>query len=227
MNNNTSFKLYLISFFLILFIISTIILVFLLYNSNKEKNNNINLSYQNQPSEINTLKSNTNQNTNMITESNNAIIKKSDAEKIAKSTYKTAYNILHDESSKAIIAGEYSINGENKFGYKIDFSKLETIFSKKLIEKMKSQLIEINEEYYDFSSAPSFYEKLDLSSIFGSTDQSIRPIKVIIYTDNLIVAEGQLSSDENDDIIDGQLDNYPLYIIFVKSNNKWLIDLYE
>lgn len=242
MDNKDSLKIYLLSFFLILFIISTLILGFIVYKSYNSKTDNKDFialfqdTITNFDNTNNDNLNNTNSNDSNITTNSSADsstnstqenITNSDVEKIAKNTYETAYNLLHDESSGVITAGEYNINGEQKFGYKVDISKLESVFSKKVIYEMKSQLLEVNGEFYDFSTTPSFYENLDLSTIFGSTDQSIRPLTVKYYTDDLIIAEGQLISTVEDDIIFGHLDEYPLYIIFVKDNDNWLIDLYE
>ena len=240
LDNNGSIKTYLLSFFLVLFIIITIILSFIvyrLYNKNLQSFQQLNVA--NLPSsQENISLYNTTSNShsyNVSNSINNSFLNSTssqsdntnfDAEQIANDTYKKAYNLFHNDTN-IITEGIYDINGEKKSGYKINISKLETIFSEKLIYELKSQLIEINGEYYDFSTSPNFYEKLDLYSIFGSTDQGFRNLTVKTYTDNLIIAQGQLSSDMEDDIIYGHLDKYPLYIIFTKENDNWLIDLYE
>lgn len=238
MDNKDSLKIYLLSFFLILFILFTLILSYIIYRLYNEKTDNkymiaslqnkiTNFSNINNDNSNNTNSVNIDSTTNSLAESNQENITKSEAEKIAKDTYEKTYNFFHDESLGVMTAGEYNINGEEKFGYKVDISKLESVFSKKVIYEIKSQLLEVNGEYYDLSTAPSFYEKLDLSTIFGSTDQSIRPLIVKNYTNNLIIAEGQLTSESEDDIIFGHFDEYPLYIIFVRDGDNWLIDLYE
>ena len=236
MDTKDSLKIYLLSFFLILFILSTLILSFIIYRLYNEKTNNKYMiaSLQNKITSFNNTNNDSSNNTNStnylsnsLTASTQENITKSDAEKIAKDAYERAYNLFHDESLGVMVAGEYNINGEKKLGYKIDIPKLESVFSKKVIYEIKSQLLEVNGEYYDLSTTSSFYEKLDLSTIFGSTDQGIRPLIVKNYTNDLIIAEGQLTSESEDDIIFGHLDEYPLYIILVRNGDNWLIDLYE
>ena len=60
------------------------------------------------------------------------------------------------------------------------------------------------------------------TGIFGITDQGIRPLQILSYTDDTIIATGQLIENPL-----GDSDTYPLYIIFKKQENSYKIDLFE
>ncbi len=73
-----------------------------------------------------------------------------------------------------------------------------------------------NGEYYVKERVPD-----PLPGIFGLTDQGIRTLTVVNYTDTKISATGQLT--------DGQWENdkTPLKIEFLKEGNDWLINYFE
>ena len=188
--------------------------------SNEDDNKSESIKNENEDNEINNLNS-VNNTTTTNNKSNNTNMTKEEALKIATNVYTNAYQQMFN---KEFVYGDYDIDGKKVFAAKADFNIISKYFSSKIVESFKSHLKEVNGEYYDVKEENSagFAETLDLSTIFGGTDQGIRTLTIKNYSDNMIVATGQLVNNT-----EGDNDRYPLYIIFVKEGDNWLIDLYE
>lgn len=133
--------------------------------------------------------------------------KESDALKIANDSYRSAYNYVNNSlfiNNESLEYGCMQVNVDNLNNY----------FTDKVVNDFKNSL-ETNELiYYDCGT---LYNTLDLASIFGVTDQGIRELTIVSYKENIIIANGKLNNEYEKD----------RYIVFVKENDKWLIDMYE
>ncbi len=78
-------------------------------------------------------------------------------------------------------------------------------------------------DYISRKNGPS--NMVFFAGIFGLTDQGKRPLTIVSYTEDIVIATGQLVKGSEDVMYDA--DNYPLYIVFKKENNSWKIDLFE
>lgn len=112
--------------------------------------------------------------------------------------YKNAYNYIN--SGDLDITSDLSNNSE-----------LKTYFTDKAMNYISKNNSATNVVF--------FY------GILGSTDQGIRPLTIVSYTDDTIIATGQLIEGASETLYDA--DKYPLYIIFKKEANSWKIDLFE
>lgn len=248
MEEKKTIKISISTLLLIITIIVICIMGYFIYKTNSDKtllsqnNSNLNneisslkVEIENEKDKIktisNAINSSNNSNTNTeltgttqvaTTNTQHPELTESEALIVATNTYKSAYNMLY--SDQVMISGNYNINGEKKYGYKVNINELERAFSKRAIELIKKQLKQYNGEYYDIEeeNKTTFFETIDPGSIFSGTDAENRDLTVVDYTDKYIIATGKLLSGENT-----YGDKVPLYIIFVKENGKWLIEIYE
>ncbi len=121
-------------------------------------------------------------------------------------------------------AYEY-INGGNIFidtGYKlnyntrcnlVNFNGMEDYFSNKAIENMKKYLVFDKTNYYDCSNTLN-------SSLFNSLlGEKERTLELVLSDEKQVLVSSKFEEDE--------INDFPLYMVFVKEDDKWLIDSYE
>lgn len=164
---------------------------------------------------------------------NNMTMTKEEATKIVQDIYSKAYDIIQEgngltnSNTVNITAGQEGTVGGviNVSAYKLDFSKIETYFTERAINYVKTEFTDTpyghkDGNYYIYSSENkySYTDKKEfLTTIFGVTDQSKRTFDAKLYDDNMIVAVSPKSSFF-------ELDEY---IILKKVNNTWKIDMFE
>ena len=109
--------------------------------------------------------------------------------------------------------------------YAWNFDKLKKYFSDNCIEYIKNHLSEakyIDDKLYYFSDDEM------MKSIFGQTDQDIRTLKLVSYTDDsaLLISEiGKLCNPDTNLCIGDEYGDE--YIMFKKINNVWYVDFFE
>ena len=150
-------------------------------------------------------------------------ITESEALEIAKKVYGEAYSALNgDEYDKIFVYGQYEEADPNDRSYKVNTELLKKYFTENAIKKIYScdWYKEVNGQYYIVG-----YQFVDwVPGIFGATDQKMRTLKIVSYTDSKISATGQIT---NEDGYEGDIDSEPLKIEFVKVGDSWLIDNFE
>lgn len=106
-----------------------------------------------------------------------------------------------------------------KMNYKkcllVNFNGMNEYFTNKAIENMKVNLVYKDDNYYDCLDILS-------SSLFNSIlGERVRDLEMVLSDDNhvLVSSKFQYGCDE--------IDDFPLYMILVKENDKWLVDSYE
>jgi uncharacterized membrane protein len=116
------------------------------------------------------------------------------------------------DSITTVYENAYNYINENEINDLTNFNKyssnLKTYFTDKALN-----YISLNEN----NNNDVFF-----SGLFGRTDGGIRQLSIVSSSDDVIIANGQLQSS---DTTDG--DAYPLYIIFVKENDSYKIDMFE
>ena len=139
---------------------------------------------------------------------------------IAQDLYSKVYGLisegtgLHDGNAKKI-----SANGKEVEAYKLDFSKVESYFTDSAMRNLR--------RYSDYMNGEAYYRTLNntfsstnvldfMYTIFGVTDQGVRNLEIKSFNDNIIVAKS---------IKEGKM--FEKYIIFVKENDSWKIDMFE
>lgn len=232
-------KISLSTFFLIVAIITIAIMTYLMYKSYNE-NTSLNEQVVSLQGKVSNLQKDLTENaegttintttiqsskpnnttTGSSTSTSDDAISEEEALKTATNVYETAYKIFSSEEFRN--SENFSFEGKQTQGYKINIDKLENVFSKRAIANIKNRLYELNGNYYDSDDITGFLTEIDVSSIFGTTDAGIRPLSIVNSNDTSITATGKLEEGEH---TDG--DEFPLYIIFVKENGNWVIDLYE
>lgn len=181
--------------------------------------------------QVDTLEENKNTSETEIKNSND--MTKEKASKIVEDTYSKAYDIIQEGSGLTgsntvnITAGQEGTVGGviNVSAYKLDFSKIETYFTDRAINYVKTEFTDTpyghkDGNYYIYSSENeySYTDKKEfINTIFGVTNQSKRTFDVKLYDDNMIVAISSKSSFF-------ELDEY---IILKKVNDTWKIDMFE
>ncbi len=181
--------------------------------------------------QVDTLEENKNTSETEIKNSND--MTKEEASKIVEDTYSKAYDIIQEGSGLTgsntvdITAGQEGTVGGviNVSAYKLDFSKIETYFTDRAINYIKTEFTDTpyghkDGNYYIYSSENeySYTDKKEfINTIFGVTNQSKRTFDVKLYDDNMIVAISSKSSFF-------ELDEY---IILKKVNDTWKIDMFE
>lgn len=109
--------------------------------------------------------------------------------------------------------------------YAWNFDKLKKYFSDNCIEYIKNHLSEakyVDDKLYYFSDDEM------MKSIFGQTDQDIRTLKLVSYTDDsaLLISEiGQLCNPDSNLCMGDEYGDE--YIMFKKINNVWYVDFFE
>lgn len=141
----------------------------------------------------------------------------------ANNVYKSAYEAIDEGSGLIDYSQMYSkidpATGKTIDCYKVNLEKLNNLLSDKLITNLKNKLFTDDQKnYYTHGNELDFF----ISTIFGNTDQGIRPLTLVTRTENTAIFTGQLAKTENRDA-----DKYPLYLIFTQVNGNWVIDLYE
>lgn len=167
--------------------------------------------------------------------SNNTKITEKEALKIAEDAYKKAFNDIEEGLGLKINSDgngvEKTDSSNNKiYCYEINQSKLKKIFTEKAINsilvKIESYVSEIeSNKKFTCSSDQYIGDKTEyfLNTVFGITDSGLKNLKIINYSDNLIIAMGSLPPC-------GELcpaDTNEYYIAFKNINNIWLIDMFE
>lgn len=147
----------------------------------------------------------------------------SEALEIAKKVYGEAYSALNgDDYNKIFVYGQYEEADPNDRSYKVNTELLKKYFTENAIKKIYScdWYKEVNGQYYIVG-----YQFVDwVPGIFGATDQKMRTLKIVSYTDSKISATGQITEEDG---YEGDVDREPLKIEFVKVGDSWLIDNFE
>ncbi len=156
----------------------------------------------------------------------NTILSSDEALKIVSNIYEKAYHALNGSGEADTIntLEETTINGD--VYYKMNIDVIKPYFSNRAFQIIKSNFIEKDGSYYDIyndGNKHSYLEDLTLSrTIFGGTDQGLRPLTIVSISENVIYATGQLTPPRETDT-----DAYPLSITFIKENGNWVIDSFE
>ena len=153
---------------------------------------------------------------------NNAstLLSETEALSIASDIYKKAYEALNGNINTM---EEITIDGN--IYYRMDLELIKPYFSTKAMTKFKENFVEKDGKYYDIyndGGKHSYLEDLIVhKTIFGGTDQGLRPLTIVHISQDTIYASGQL--------IEGyyETDIAPLSIIFIKENGNWVIDSFE
>ena len=204
---------------LVVLVVILIILVlglggFIFYDkvlSNNDGNNN------SQPSEIN-------ENGNSGKENSNANVL-SEIQKVYDDAY-SAVNKVNDYNIVSIQVGEEGTVGgvETLKAYKMNFSLIEKYFTDRAMNIIKVYYTDTpyghkDGNYYIFAEETKrSYDKKEFDhTIFGTTDQSKRTLKLIYSNESEALAVSEKSSflGENE------------YVYFKKVNNEWKIDMFE
>lgn len=135
-----------------------------------------------------------------------------------KSLYREAYNFVNGENSTFIIS-DFPKTYKTKSCTLVNFNGAEKYFTNKAIKEMSRFLDMYDGNYYDCNKV--FENKLNVG-LFGSYHQKERDLTLVSKTNDLIIMTGKL---EASDVTIA--DEYPLYIVFKNSDNKWLIDSFE
>lgn len=131
----------------------------------------------------------------------------SDALKIINEKYQDAYEYVNNSmffNNDSLDAG----------CLQLDTKGLSKYFTERVINDFKDMMLTNDEIYYDCEEV---LNALELASIFGTTDQGQRELEVVTFNEEVIVAKGKLTTNFDKE----------RYIILVKQDNSWLIDLYE
>lgn len=216
---------------IVLLIVALGVVYYIGFVKNDKEVTQLSAEKQNLQKQVTTLEEN--KNTSEIEIKNSNDMTKEEATKIVQDTYSKAYDIIQEGSGLTgsntvnITAGQEGTVGGviNVSAYKLDFSKIETYFTERAINYVKTEFTDTpyghkDGNYYIYSSENkySYTDKKEfITTIFGVTDQSKRTFDVKLYDDNMIVAVSSKSSFF-------ELDEY---IILKKVNNTWKIDMFE
>ena len=163
---------------------------------------------------------------------NNSSFSEEDALRTVQKLYEDVYIKLggtfinNDELVNISIGSEELVGGQlNVEAYKIDFGTIEKYFTKRATNYLKTFYTDTpyghsDGNYYIFlkENVYSSNSKKDLvSTIFNTTDDSVRKLKIVSYNDKVIVAVSENTSFTG-------LDEY---IIFKLENGDWKIDMFE
>lgn len=173
--------------------------------------------------EIANISKNVNANANQsngsdqVPESTTTNMTKEQALKIATDTYKNAYHAIYNDSKgkEAFVYGNYKLKNGKSCVYKMNKTILKEYFTDNAISRMASNSYYTEEdgEYYLIDAFVDF-----VPGIFGTTDQGIRPLTIISFSNEKINATGQITQGEYDH------DENPLKIEFIKVGEKWLVN---
>ena len=149
------------------------------------------------------------------------------------SVYDKAYDTINSELGFANydilnikVGDEKNVGGViDAKARKIDFKNLEPYFTDRAISFMKVYFTDTSYGHKDGNYYIYFEENIYSNdtkkeignTVFGTTDQSKRTLKVKFYNDDMVVAVSEKTSFI-------QLDEY---VVFKKVNNTWKIDMFE
>jgi hypothetical protein len=225
----------------IVIIVLLIVILGIVYYLGFIKDNEENLKLSDEKLDLQNQISSFQEDTNIIenevkTDDNNInntnAMTKEEAVKIAQDIYNKAYNEIEEgigltgTDTINITAGEEGTVGGiiNVEAYKLDFSKIETYFTDRAINYIKTEYTDTpygykDGNYYIYATENqySYNKKEFINTIFGVTDQEKRTLNVETYDDDMIVAISNKSSFF-------ELDEY---LILKKVNNTWKIDMFE
>ncbi len=170
------------------------------------------------------------ENTTSINMNNNIIstetaksntMSNSEALKIAKETYHSAYAKFSD----GVDMGTVAKSGKNTYLVTLS-NDLQNYFTSDGIAKILAKCNIDTTYHYTSINESSPFDAM-IGTIFGQTDQSERVLTLVSCTDSVIVAKGKCSGTMVDGSLEGEADQYNRYIIFEKVNNKWLISSFD
>lgn len=129
-----------------------------------------------------------------------------------KSVYHDAYNYINGVN--IFIDTGYKLNYNTKCNL-VNFNGMEDYFSVKAIDEMKKYLVFDDNNYYDCSNTLN-------SSLFNSIlGNKERDLEIVLSSEDKVLVKSNFKYGCD------EIDDYPLYMILVKTNDKWLIDSYE
>lgn len=134
-------------------------------------------------------------------------VTKEQALDIATDVYKKAYSVVQEGTGFINIS-------TNQF----DDSKVQTLFTKRSLYSLKS--------HYQ-AEGDAFMNSM-VQTIFGTTDSGARPLSIIDYSNDLIIAEGAIATDCSQCVYCScSNDTYAHVITFRKEGETWLIDYFD
>jgi hypothetical protein len=157
---------------------------------------------------------------------NNVEVKKdisSELELELQKRYEEIYAALGEGSNVNISTNQVSPYDGFVF-YDYNFDELKKYFSDNGINYIKNHMSykkQVGDEIV-------YYENSFMTSIFGQTDQDVRKLKLVSYTDDsalLLSLEGQVCNEDKSLCVGNKYGNE--YIMFKKVNNIWLVDFFE
>lgn len=129
---------------------------------------------------------------------------------------------IKNEKDETVLLNEITTVYTNTFSY-INSGKIAIDSDISKLEGTKKYFTSKALDYISRKNGPS--NMVFFAGIFGLTDQGRRPLTIVSYTEDTVIATGQLVKGSEQVMYDE--DNYPLYIVFKKENNSWKIDLFE
>lgn len=140
----------------------------------------------------------------------NSTITKEQALTIATDVYKKAYSTVQE-----------GIGFVNSSMNRFDASKVQHLFTKRSLHSLESR----------YQAGGDAFINSMVSTIFGITDSGVRPLSIIDYSNDLIVAEGAIAIDcsqcPQGVYCSCPNDTYAHVITFRKEGETWLIDYFD
>jgi uncharacterized protein YxeA len=147
--------------------------------------------------------------------------------------YEEAYRLMYAEFAPAITEMQDMEANEHTFkGKKINKEKLSEYFTEEKVNKMLEQYGEITyngERYVTSLEIEDFYPDVeydaeryfDPGTIFSQTDSGIRKLKILVSSNDYVLAKSELTQTIEGNTFGGE------YIVFTKQNSKWKIEFYQ
>lgn len=140
-------------------------------------------------------------------------------------TKEEALAMITEIYRNAYVAVEEGSGFINRDTNKFDSSKVQSFFTKRLLYQIERRF-----QSSDIGEWNTFINSM-VPTIFGATDQTMRPLSIIDYSDELIIAEGKVTIDCSTCppglFCSCPNDKYAHVITFRKENGTWLIDYFD